>query len=85
MKEYRIKEEKFEDGRSEFYPQFLGKVYQQRRSVLDETKVVFDIVDDWITLNKGGLPNTIYNESLEVIKHDKRSTNVIEEKIHVVD
>ena len=85
MKEYRIKEEKFEDGRSEFYPQYLGKVFQQRRSVLDETKVVFDEVNDWITLNKGGLPNFSYEEAIEVIKHDKRSTKVIEEKIHIVD
>ena len=85
MKKYRIKEEKFEDGRSEFYPQYLGKVLQQRRSVLDETKVVFDEVDGWITLNKGGLPNSTYDEALKVIKHDKRSTKVIEEKNYVVD
>ena len=85
MKKYRIKEEKFDDGRSEFYPQFLGKVFEQRRSVLDNTKVVFDEVDGWITLNKGGLPNDSYDKAMEVIKHYKRSTNKIEEKIHIVD
>mgnify|MGYP003625293989 FL=1 len=85
MKKYRIKEEKFEDGRSEYYPQFLGKVLEQRRSVLDETKVVFDEVDGYITLNNGGLPNISYGEAMRVMKHDKRSANVIEEKIHVVD
>ncbi len=85
MKRYRIKEEKFDDGRSEFYPQFLGKVLEQRRSVLDNTKVVFDEIDGWITLNKGGLPNGKYDDAMEVIKHDKRSINKIEEKIHVVE
>lgn len=85
MKKYRIKEEKFEDGRSEFYPQFLGKVLEQRRSVLDKTKVVFDKVDGWITLNKGELHNDGYNDAMEVIKHDKRSIVKIEEKIHIVD
>lgn len=85
MKEYRIKEEKFEDGRSEFYPQFLGKLLEQRRSVLDNTKVVFDEVDGWITLNKGGLPNDTYDKALEIIKHDKRSVVKIVEIIHDVD
>jgi hypothetical protein len=85
MKKYRIKEEKFEDGRSEFYPQFLGRVLEQRRSVLDKKQVVFDEVDGWITLNKGGLPNDGYNDAMEIIKHDKRSIVKIEEKIHVVD
>ena len=85
MKKCRIKEEKFEDGRSEFYPQFLGKVLEQRRSILDDTKVVFDEVDGWIKLNKGGLPNDTYDKALEAIKYDKRSVNKIEDKIHVID
>lgn len=41
MKKYRIKEEKFEDGRSEFYPQFFGKVLEPHRSVLGNMKVTF--------------------------------------------
>jgi len=85
MIKYRIKEEKFEGERSEFYPQFLGKVFEQHRSILDNTKVVFDEADGWITLNQGGLPNKTYNDAMDVIKHDKRRVNVIEEKIHVVD
>jgi hypothetical protein len=54
------------------------------RFLEDNTKVVFDEVDGWITLNKGGLPNDTYDKALEVIKHDKRSMNKIDEIIHII-
>jgi len=84
MKEYRIKELKFEDGRCEFYPQYLGKGLQQFRNDFDITEVRFDKVDVWVTLNDGGLPNNTYEEALGVINYDRRSMVLTEEKIHVV-
>ena len=83
-KKYRIKEVVYGDDRREFYPQYLGVVLQQQRSVLNPRECIFVDVEDWITINKGGLSNNTYEECLEIIKFDNRSLEQINEIIHEI-
>jgi hypothetical protein len=84
---YRIKEDVFDDGRHEFYPQFLGKIHQQKRDYNDICS--FELVDGWITITNNGLPKGCYDDAkLEIefhkIKTKKETAKLVDEKIHFI-
>jgi hypothetical protein len=86
MKNYRIKEQKFDDGRSEFFPEHYNEEYKKLARINH---------DGWFSISEQhkkilGIGYKYIEEAQLQIDNHKRNRksfgdNVIEEKIHDVD
>jgi hypothetical protein len=80
MKKYRIEERKFEDGRSEFVPQFAEKSY------LDDEYRFFDFFKWNEHKQMIRLKFNSYDECINEIEKDKKSEmKPVSIQIHEVD
>ena len=68
MRKYKIREEKFEDGRSEFTPQFGDK------SKIDFEYSFHDFYDSKVDYPKSLIFNS-FDEALKEIEKDKKKRN----------
>lgn len=86
MKEYRIKEQKFDDGRNEFFPEYYSEEYK---------KIARTDHDGWFSISEqhkkiiGIGYKTIEEANIQINNHKKNrkpiGENIVEEKIHDVD
>jgi hypothetical protein len=86
MKEYRIKEQKFDDGRSEFFPEHYNEEYK---------KIARTDHDGWFSISEMSMRilhigyKSIEEAEVQIDNHRRNrkplGENVVEEKIHVVD
>lgn len=80
--EYRIKEEVYDNGTSVFFPQFFGKVFEQKRSLLEPQFCWFEPVDGFVTINNASCNS--FEEAMKIIKSHKPK-KIVEEKIHEIN
>ena len=86
MKEYRIKEQKFDDGRSEFFPEYYNEEHKKLARI-DH--------DGWFSISEMSKRilhigyKSIEEAQVQIDNHKRNrkpiGENVVEEKIHDVD
>ena len=86
MIEYRIIEKKFDDGRSEFFPEHYNVEYKKRMCRIEH--------DGWFSISEQhkkilGVGYKTYDDALIHVENHKRNIkslggNIIEKKSHVV-
>lgn len=87
MKNYRIKEQKFDDGRSEFFPEHYNEEYKNIMCRIEH--------DGWFPISEQymkilGIGYKTYDDAMNQVENHKRNIkplgkNIVEEKIHEVD
>lgn len=82
MKDYRIKEQKFDDERSEFFPEYYNKEYKNRMCRIEH--------DGWFSISEQhkkilGIGYKTYEDAMiQIRNHRKSFRKNVKEKIHEV-
>lgn len=86
MEKYRIKEKKFDDGRSEFFPEHYNEEYKNRMCRIEH--------DGWFSISEQhkkilDIGYKTYDDAMIQVENHKRNRktlgeNIVVEKIHEV-